>query len=744
MMSVLTTSGCGFNFNDSFVDSSSNSSILEPSSSSEQYSSESEVYSDSSYDSFYYPDTKPTSWKRFNDEKVYEHVLGEYEELAYIAKAETNENLRYVKFAKAEAALMDSASFMPITTQGGTYAMTRVAPHATPNVMIGHDAYRLKNMVVVKANDRADKNNFITSEDRVELIEKWNSARRGGENYEPAAILTGKGYELADRYVTTFSIAPATLDILNTSLAADIESLVNAIEGLVEYDNYGFLQPRLAKSLPTISNDGKTYTFELREGAAWYTADGQKYADVKADDFVAGFQHMLDAKAGYEWVAQGVIEGVSEYLAGKGSFDQVGYKAVDGKVQITLCEETPYFLSKLSYSCFMPMNREFFLEKGGAFGVAEFAEVKAKDTYTYGDVKSVSNMVYNSAFIPSKIVDKEEINYKKNPLYWDNAHTTLNELSWVYDAGDNPTASYNTAVQGGYSETSLLDVLGTLDLAKGDGNFNKYHYVTDTNAVTYFGGINVNRGTFEVGTVKSYKNEQQKIDYAWAIQNNNFRRALQHSWDRVTFNGVSVGEELAALSLRNIYTAPELVSLSRDVTYEGHTFAKGSNYGELVEYFLKEVYHRNAETEDGQDGWYNPTEARKYLYFAKQELGDDWALVTIEIGCYAGSKARVAQAQAFKESLENVLNYVADEDGNFVLDNDGEKQPETNVEINIMLAQNTTDYYADPYRATNGEDGCFDFFYGYGWGPDYGDPASYLDTFLGGGAGYMTKIIGLF
>jgi len=33
-------------------------------------------------------------------------------------------------------------------------------------------------------------------------------------------------------------------------------------------------------------------------------------------------------------------------------------------------------------------------------------------------------------------------------------------------------------------------------------------------------------------------------------------------------------------------------------------------------------------------------------------------------------------------------------------------------------------------------------FYGSGWGPDYGDPYTYLQTFLGEG-GYMTKVIGI-
>jgi ABC-type oligopeptide transport system substrate-binding subunit len=31
-----------------------------------------------------------------------------------------------------------------------------------------------------------------------------------------------------------------------------------------------------------------------------------------------------------------------------------------------------------------------------------------------------------------------------------------------------------------------------------------------------------------------------------------------------------------------------------------------------------------------------------------------------------------------------------------------------------------------------------------GWGPDYGDPQTYLDTFLPDGAGYMVKCIGVF
>ena len=67
-----------------------------------------------------------------------------------------------------------------------------------------------------------------------------------------------------------------------------------------------------------------------------------------------------------------------------------------------------------------------------------------------------------------------------------------------------------------------------------------------------------------------------------------------------------------------------------------------------------------------------------------------------------------------------------------------------NVELRLIEATTNEDYYASGYRAPTGEKGHHDLFYGSGWGPDYGDPSTYLDTFAGEGAGYMTKVIGLF
>lgn len=672
-------------------------------------------------------------YMRDADEAVYAHVLGNFASIYSEAKAETEDvNLRFVKFAEAEAALMDSATFMPTTTQGGNYAMTRVAYHTIPYSMWGNDTDRVRDTVIVK--------NFITKDQRKSLKEAWEKARKDGTAYDPKGILVAAGHEVADTYATSFSTFPETLDVLNTSMQSDTESLVNAVDGLVEYDNLGNLQGRCAEEVPepVLNDDGtESWTFEIKSGLKWYNADGSVYADLTAQDFVDGFHHMLDAQAGLEYLTQGVIVGADEYITGKiTDFSKVGVKAEGNLLTFTLCQPESFFQTRLTYSCFMPMNAQYFLAKGGAFGIEEFKKASAKDSYKYGLVSDRTSVVYNGPYTPTKLVDQDEIVYSYNSNYsnYENEPSTKT-LKWVYDSGDNPDASYDAAIKGDYNGVSLTEASGLLAKAKADGNFDKYSYQVDTNATTYFGGFNVNRGTFETGSVKSNKDDAQKIYTHRAMQNKNFRMALQHAWDRVTWNAVVYGEGAAKDNLRNIYTAPEFVSLNAETILskddyaflsEDKVFSAGTQYGELVEFFLKNEFKRDVAVKDGQDGWYNAQLAKDYFESFKEEMGENVSYpIVIDVEYYSASKNQTAQANAFKESIEKSLG-------------------KDNVEVNLMAAATTDDYYAAGYRAANGEKGNFDVFYGSGWGPDYGDPSTYLDTFLGDGAGYMTKVLGLF
>lgn len=655
---------------------------------------------------------------RGDDEQIYDAALGEYAKLLDEAEALEDVNARFVLFAQAEAALLDAAVMIPNTTQNGAYTISRVAPKTIPYVQWGNDDDRLKGLVI--------SDEFITKEERADLLDQWAKAKIGEGTYDPAAYLTGKGHTLQKNYTTTFQTAPVTLDWLNTSSQSDTEITVNCVDGLVEYDNMGEMQPALAEKWE-VSEDGTVYTFTLRQGAYWYTAEGTQYAEVTASDFVAGFRHMLDAKAGLEWLVDGIVVGATDYYANGGSWDNVGYKAVDKyTLEVTLEKPTSYFLTMLTYSCFLPICDSFYQANGGVYGVDEYAEATATESYTFGASTNVASQVYCGPFLVQKLQKDSEIYLVRNKNYYNNDKVMLDSIKWVYDNGEDLTALYNSTVDGTYAGISVSNET-TRKLADADGNFEKYSYISDTTSTTYFGGLNLNRGTFalESGACATPADDAAKISTHTAMQNKNFRKAVLFAFDKTTMNAVSRGE-LATTNLRNMYTHPEFVSLTADTTdADGHTFIAGTMYGEMVQYYCDKL-GLGIKVQDGVDGWFNPESAKDHLAKAVEELGNTVTYpIQIDVVYYSASDLQTAQAQAYKKTTEETLG--ADK-----------------VQVNLIEATTPEDYYACGYRAANGEAGNFDMFWGSGWGPDFGDPCSYLDTFKGKGAGYMTKVIGLF
>ncbi len=83
---------------------------------------------------------------------------------------------------------------------------------------------------------------------------------------------------------------PITIDPIN-QLNHDAMILGQTVfENLVEYDADGVLKPQLAKALPEISADKKTYTFELRDDVTFH--NGKK---LTAEDVKYSFDYLLDA-----------------------------------------------------------------------------------------------------------------------------------------------------------------------------------------------------------------------------------------------------------------------------------------------------------------------------------------------------------------------------------------------------------------------------------------------------------------
>lgn len=664
-----------------------------------------------------------------NDSDIFAAELGKFDSVYAASKTKDSDSKRYTAMAEAEAELLSAAVFLPTTTQGGNYALTKVAPRTAPYALWGTDEYRYKNLVVT--------NEKIKASDRKAMLDKWTSSK-GTEEYDTVAYakeyLTGKGYTLTDKYVYQYTEGTATFDWLATSMASDSEVLVNVVDGLIEYNGENEIVPALASSWEktTDAKGNATYTFTIRDGLYWAKNDGTKTEyPVTAEDFVTGFQHMLDAEGGLEYLVQGVVKGADEYLTGKiTDFAEVGVKADGNKVSYTLIGDPSYFLTYLSYNIYQPLNKAFFESQGGKLGRAAFATASQASTYKYGTSKDT--ILTCGAYYIDTYEDASNFVFKANPYYWDAGNIQIKEITWLYNDSKDALKGYNWFKNDQISGVGLNNT--ALAQAKTDGLYNDYAYVSDTTATTYFAAYNLNRQTYALpsGALQSLQSDKEAVRTYAALQNRNFRLALSYAFDKANWNAQSVGEDLKLNALRNSYTPYGFVSLTEDVTVKvggtDKTYKAGTQYGQILQDYVTALGLK-VDVKDGVNGWYQPDEAKKVMETAIAELEADGVeiskskKVVLDVFYYSASEVQTKQANSYKNSIEAAL-------GDF-------------VEVSLIAAETTDDYYAAGYRAANGAAGNYNVFYGSGWGPDYGDPSTYLDTFLSEGAGYMTKTIGL-
>ena len=66
------------------------------------------------------------------------------------------------------------------------------------------------------------------------------------------------------------------------------------------------------------------------------------------------------------------------------------------------------------------------------------------------------------------------------------------------------------------------------------------------------------------------------------------------------------------------------------------------------------------------------------------------------------------------------------------------------IEVTLVPCSNDDEWYYTGYYTSYGYEANFDIFDLSGWGPDYGDPQTFLDTMLPDYAGYCVKSLGIF
>ena len=185
------------------------------------------------------------------------------------------------------------------------------------------------------------------------------------------------------------------------------------MEGLVFKDKET-LEPRpgVAKSWD-ISDDGRVYTFYLRENARWSNGDPHN-----AHDYVWSWWRALQPALGNLYAYMYFpIENARAYYEGEISdFSQVGVKALDDfTLEVRLANPTPYFLQLLDHYSTFPVHRAT-VEK---FGSADQRGTR----WTYE-----GNIVGNGAFQLKEWNINRRITVERNPYYWNAENVGLNQV----------------------------------------------------------------------------------------------------------------------------------------------------------------------------------------------------------------------------------------------------------------------------------------------------------------------------
>ena len=493
-------------------------------------------------------------------------------------------------------------------------------------------------------------------------------------------------------YSSTFSANPTTFNYLLDYYADNTAVITNLVDGLLENDSYGNLVPALAEDW-SVSSDGLTYTYKLRKDAKWYTADGEEYASVKAQDFVTGIKYAADNKGQAMDLIQNSIKGLNDYVTGvTNDFSTVGVKALDDyTVEYTLTRPEPYWNSKTTNSILFPVNEEFLKSKDKDFGTL-----------------TPDSILYNGPYLLKDFTSKSSIEYVKNPHYYDDDKVTIEKVKLAYFDGSDQEMTIRNFESGAYSIAGVYPNSSNYAKTKEKYQDNIVYSLQDK--TSWYFNFNVNRKAYN-HTAKT--SDQQKKSAQTAILNKNFRQAINFAIDRTTYSAQSNGQEAASKTLRNTLVPPTFVQVG-DKTFGEVTASKLVNYG---------TEWSGINLADAQDAYFNKEKAQAKFAEAKKELEAQGVTfpIHLDVPVDQTNKNAVSGMNSVKQTLETVLG-----SDNIVID----------------VQQLSTDDFGNvaflaPNPAARDYDLNFD-----GWVGDYQDPSTYLDPF-NAETGFYLKIFGL-
>ena len=487
-------------------------------------------------------------------------------------------------------------------------------------------------------------------------------------------VTDNKGEPIKD--FVTYQTATAEMETLFTlysESAGDLDYLTNCIAGLLEIDNRGKFIPGIAKEWDT-PDEGKTWTFKLRDDVVWVDVNGNEMAKCTSKDWLTSLEYVLNwhkNSGRNSSMPRMMIAGAEEYFKTVEAMDEaealelncdsdlfkntVGIEAPDDYTLVYHCVSNMLYFDSLAVSAaLMPLSQGQL----DAVGVGS-------------EMNSIENtdLWYNGPYIMTEYIQNNSKTFTRNESYYDKDCTLFDTVTvlMVDDVLMGQQLFMNGEVDiAPLSESNLRTIYG-------DPNNEWYEHLVEGRPSKY--------------SYQAHFNFHKKLDDGseddnWnnAIANTAFRQSIYYGmdltnyWARTNFIHPEKCENVA-------YTMKGLLYFSDGTDYVEHVWEK-------------------IGLPDGR-GRYDATKAQQLVEQAKQELeGKVTFPVQLDHWIAASNQNSLDQAVVLKEIIEAIGG------------------PEY-ITLNIRTYATSLQKEVTDFRLH-----CWSF--GNGWGADYADPENFL------------------
>jgi oligopeptide transport system substrate-binding protein len=165
----------------------------------------------------------------------------------------------------------------------------------------------------------------------------------------------------------------------------------------------------------TVSDDGRIYTFPLRQELRWSNGDA-----LVAEDFVAGLRRLVDPATASQYAQViDVILNAPEIVAGRKPPETLGVAAPDERtVVITLSSPAPYLPGLMAHPSCAPLHRASLATLGERFARA-------------------GSQVSNGAFVLKEWLQGSFIRAERNRHYWNDGTNKLDAVRYLQIGDEN-------------------------------------------------------------------------------------------------------------------------------------------------------------------------------------------------------------------------------------------------------------------------------------------------------------------